>query len=564
MKLTGGQLLVGQLLREGVRHVFGIPGVQLDWAVEALREKRGEIDLIVPRHEQAASYMADGYARTSGMEGVSMVVPGPGVLNALSGLATAYACSSRTLFIAGQIPSAGIGRNCGLLHEIRGQGEILGHLTKWHGIARAAHEVADVVHEAFSQLRSGMPRPVAIELPPDVLQQSVDTSLHERAAAQREAPHEGTLKEAARLLREARFPVIQAGGGAAAADAGEAIRLLAERMQAPVVMTEGARGLLPSSHPLALTGLGGRAVFPHADVIVAVGTRFLDAQAQPLHTGPACRFIYVNLDSDHMGAPRQPGVAVRGDARLALESLADALADLPPRPSRAAAMAAVKPWCEAQLRIIQPQAAYVDAIRGALPEDAIVVSELTQVGYFANVAFPVSRPRSYLTPGYQGTLGYGLPTSLGAAFANPGRRVVSLNGDGGFGWNMQELLTAARYQPNVTVIVFVDGAYGNVRRIQRRVFGQDFATELVNPEFSSLAAACRLPFRSVGSPEALHEALAATAGQTGPMLIEARVGEMASPWPVIHAFVPSPLPAPPNPLGDPPNPSATPGGKAKA
>lgn len=564
MKLTGGQLLVAQLLREGVRHVFGIPGVQLDWAVEALREKRGEIELIVPRHEQAASYMADGYARTSGMEGVSMVVPGPGVLNALSGLATAYACSSRTLFIAGQIPSAGIGRNCGLLHEIRGQGEILGHLTKWHGIARAAHEVADVVHEAFSRLRSGLPRPVAIELPPDVLQQSVDASLHDCARAEYDAPDDGTLREAARLLREARFPVIQAGGGAAAAAAGEALALLAGRLQAPVIMTEGARGLMSSDHPLALTGLGGRAVFPHADVVVAVGTRFLDAQAAPIHADPACRYIYINLDPGHTGAPRRPGVAVVGDARLALERLADALADLPPRPARAAAMAAVKSWCEAQLRLIQPQAAYVDAIRGALPEDAIVVSELTQVGFFANVAFPVSRPRSYLTPGYQGTLGYGLPTSLGAAFANPQRRVVSINGDGGFGWNMQELLTAARYQPNVTVIVFVDGAYGNVRRIQRRVFGQDFATELANPEFSSLAAACRLPFRSVGSPEALQEALAASAGQTGPMLIEARVGEMASPWPVIHAFVPSPTPVPPNPLGDPPHRPAIPGAKAKA
>lgn len=552
MKLTGGQLLVAQLLREGVRHVFGIPGVQLDWAVEALREKRAEIELIVPRHEQAASYMADGYARTSGMEGVSMVVPGPGVLNALSGLATAYACSARTLFIAGQIPSPDIGRNRGLLHEIRGQGEILEQLTKWHAIARSADEVAEVVHEAFNQLRSGMPRPVAIELPPDVLQQSADAPLRERAQGRRQAPQEEALKEAARLLRDARFPVIQAGGGAAAADAGEALVLLAERLQAPVVMTEGARGLMPSSHPLALTGLGGRAVFPHADVVVAVGTRFLDAQAKPIHADPACRYIYVNLEPDHTGAPRQPGVAAIGDARVALERLADALSDLAPRPSRAVAMGAVKSWCEAQLQGVQPQAAYLDAIRRALPEDAIVISELTQVGYFANVAFPVNRPRSYLTPGYQGTLGYGLPTSLGAAFANPARRVVSLNGDGGFGWNMQELLTAARYQPNITVIVFVDGAYGNVRRIQRRVFGQEFATEVRNPDFPVLAAACGLPFRSADSPEALREALGASAARTGPMLIEVRVGEMASPWPVIHAFVPSPTPPPPNPLGAPP------------
>jgi len=364
------------------------------------------------------------------------------------------------------------------------------------------------------------------------------------------------------LLREARFPVIQAGGGAAAADAGEALALLAERLQAPVVMTEGARGLMPSGHPLALTGLGGRAVFPHADVVIAVGTRFLDAQAKPIHADPACRYVYVNLDPDHTGAPRQPGVAAIGDARTVLETLADALSDLAARPSRAVAMHAVKSWCQAQLQAIQPQAAYVDAMRRALPEDAIVVSELTQVGYFANVAFPVSRPRSYLTPGYQGTLGYGLPTSLGAAFANPARRVVSLNGDGGFGWNMQELLTAARYQPNITVIVFVDGAYGNVRRIQRRVFGQEFATEVRNPDFPALAAACGLPFHSADSPETLREALAASVARAGPTLIAVRVGEMASPWPVIHAFVPSPNPPPPNPLGAPPNSPRDGGGRS--
>ena len=141
------------------------------------------------------------------------------------------------------------------------------------------------------------------------------------------------------------------------------------------------------------------------------------------------------------------------------------------------------------MRRVQPQTDYVDALRQALPDDAIVVSELTQVGYFANVAFPVQRPRSYLTPGYQGTLGYGFPTSLGVAVGNPQRRVVSINGDGGFGWSLQELATAARYRCNLAIVVFVDGRYGNVQRIQRRTFGHEFATEVSNPDFKQLAAA---------------------------------------------------------------------------
>ena len=546
--LTGGQSLVAQLKREGIRHLFGIPGVQLDWAVEALREARDSIDFIVPRHEQTASYMADGYARSTGLEGVSMVVPGPGALNALSGLATAYATSSRVFFIAGQIPSGTIGRGYGMLHEIPDQSAILKSLTKWHAIAHRPDEVAALVHEAFVQLRSGHPRPVALEIPPDVLQETSDAGLFERAPLRRVLADTARLQEVATLLRAARFPVIQAGGGAAAADAGAALLRLAERLQAPVVLTEGARGLLPSSHPLVLTGLGGRAVFPHTDVVLAVGTRFLDALAKPIYSNPRCRFVYVNLDSLHTGAPRQPGIALTADACATLEGLGELLSDVPARQSRAGDLAKVRDWCDIQTRRVQPQTGFVDSLRAALPHDTVVVSELTQVGYFSNVALPMEQPRRLITPGYQGTLGYGFPTSLGAAVGHPGRRVISLNGDGGFGWGMQELSTAARYRLNVTAVVFADGRFGNVQRIQRRTFGHEFVTEVVNPDFGMLAGAFGVPFKRVADATGLGEALRATPRE-GPSLIEVTVGEMASPWPVIHPFVPSPVPAPPNPLG---------------
>lgn len=549
MRLTGGQLLVAQLQREGVRHVFGIPGVQLDWAVEALREARDAIDLIVPRHEQTASYMADGYARTTGREGVSLVVPGPGVLNALAGLATAYATSSRTLFIAGQIPLATIGRGHGMLHEIPDQSGILRSLSKWHGIAHAPAEIPGLVNEAFAQLRSGRPRPVALEIPPDVLQQAAEASLLERAPVARVAPEQAQVREVVNLLRNSHFPVIVAGGGAAAADAGAPVSELAERLQAPIVLTEGARGMLPSSHTLVLNGLGGRAVLPHADVVVAIGTRFLDALAKPIHTNPNCRFVYINLDPSHMEAPRQSGIAVNADARATAAALARALSDAPARRARANDMARVKDWCDVQIRRIQPQADFVDALRRALPDDAIIVSELTQVGYFANVAFPVERPHSFLTPGYQGTLGYGFPTSLGAAIGNPRRRVISLNGDGGFGWGMQELATAKRYRTNLTTIVFADGHFGNVQRIQRRTFGNEFVTEVCNPDFQALAAAFGVPFQRAGDPSSLGEIIARTEPHSGPLLIAVQVGEMASPWPIIHPFVPSTTAPPPNPLG---------------
>jgi len=244
-------------------------------------------------------------------------------------------------------------------------------------------------------------------------------------------------------------------------------------------------------------------------------------------------------------------MSIVADARATLEALLAALEGIPTRASRAREMEKVKQWCAVQLDRIEPQASFVRALRQALPEDGILVSELTQVGYFANIAFPVQQPRAYLTPGYQGTLGYGFPTALGAATGNPHRRVISISGDGGFGWGMQELSTAARYRLNLRVVVFADGQYGNVRRIQRRVFGEEFATELTNPDFETLAAAFGIRFGRADSPDTLADALLRHAQLEGPALIEVRVGEMPSPWALIHPFVPAPVPPPPNPLGEP-------------
>jgi acetolactate synthase-1/2/3 large subunit len=205
MEMTGGQALARQLVIEGVTNIFGIPGVQLDWATDALIDVADRIRFVVPRHEQATSYMADGYARTTGREGVCMVVPGPGILNALSGLATAYACSSRVLCIAGQIPSPTIGRGFGMLHEVNEQSRILRSVTKWSAIALQPGDIPRLVHEAFVQMRTGHPRPVALEIPPDVLQARADITLLDAAApAQPQPPAGADIAAAAALLRSAR------------------------------------------------------------------------------------------------------------------------------------------------------------------------------------------------------------------------------------------------------------------------------------------------------------------------------------------------------------------------
>lgn len=556
--VTGGQALVSALVQHEIKDIFLIPGIQLDWAVEALRQRGDALNLFIPRHEQSTTYMADGYYRVTGQVGTAMVVPGPGALNAGAGLATAYASNSKVLFITGQIHSSGMGKGCGLLHEIKDQTGFVRGLTKWNHLVGSPADIAPSVSEALSQVHQGRPRPVGLEIPHDYLSSQVppsesQTTVTASGKGASSANVTALIADAARLLTQARFPVLYVGGGIFPAEACEELQALAEKLNAPVVMSDNGRGALSDRHPLAMNALAGRAVFEHADVVLVIGSRFVDVLT-PTASWPAgrIRFIHINIDADDLGAPRSPEIAIAGDAAEVLPQLT---ASVPRRNilSQQEALQ-VKAWAQSQIDLIEPQASYVRALRQAMPDDAIFVNELTQVGYLARIAFPVYSPRTYIGPGYQGTLGYGFPVALGAAVGAKGRRVVSITGDGGFGWNMQELATAQRYQLPVTLIVFNDGHYGNVRAIQRREFGAEVAVELTNPDFGLLARAFGVAFESVDSPEALAGAVKQANSHQGPVMIEVKIGVVPSPW---HLLRLQPMKgmtgpaAPANPLGEP-------------
>lgn len=553
-RISGGQALVAALISHQVGDLFMIPGIQLDWAVDALRQKSDAIRLFVPRHEQSTTYMADGYYRASGKVGTAMVVPGPGALNAGAGLATAYASNSKVLFIAGQIHSTGIGKGCGLLHEIKDQTGFVRGLTKWNHVVAGPADIAPSVQKAFAQLATGRPRPVGIEIPHDYLSSNAPAPANPVAAREpAETPRVDTanLERAAALLNKARLPVIYVGSGVLASDATDDLRLMAEKIGAPVVMSDNGRGAIDDRHPLAMNALAGRAVFQHADVVLVVGSRFADV-LMPAASWPAdkIRFIHINIDEADLGAPRSPEVAICADAAAVLPLLTERLENRVALSNADAAQ--VKDWATAQVALVEPQASYVRELRAAMPEDAVFVNELTQIGYLSRIAFPVYGPRTYIGPGYQGTLGYGFPVALGAAVGAGGRRVVSITGDGGFGWNMQELATAKRYALPLTLVVFNDGHYGNVRAIQKREFGAEVAVDLTNPDFSLLAAAFGVPFESVDTPAALGAAVRQANSQNGPVMIEVKVGVMPSPW---HLLRLQPMKgmsgpaAPANPLG---------------
>ncbi|MGW8483367.1 thiamine pyrophosphate-dependent enzyme [Microbacterium sp. NPDC055903] len=542
---TGGDLLADSLINQGVSRIFGIPGVQLDAAADALYARADQVDFICARNEQATTYMADGYARSTGDVGVAMVVPGPGVLNALSGVATGYSANSPMLLIAGQIDSHAIGRGLGALHEIPDQTGILQRLTKWTGTARSADEIPALVREAFTQLRSGRPRPVAIEVPPDVLAATSRIAAAERVAEAPLGPDEQQIREAAARLIAAKRPMIVVGGGVLAANASVALQALAEALEAPVLMTENGRGAIDARHRLAFDSLALRAFREDADLVLAVGTRFVSTFGTQVDTNGA-PVILVNAEAADLESPRASVQALHADARLALAGLA-AEVGAPVRESRESEFARVRTWLSEQFSDIAPQREYLGAIRSVLPEDGVFVSEFTQVGYAASACYPAYQPRTYIGPGYQGTLGYGFATALGVKAADPARAVVSVNGDGGFSWTMQELSTAKRYGLGLVTIVFHDGFYGNVRRIQKNRYGaRYFASDLTNPDYGMLADAFGIRSARATTPKELAGVLADAVPANEPILINVPVGEFPSPWHLIHEGVPRPVPLAPD------------------
>lgn len=536
-RMTGGQAAVLALLSEGVTDIFGIPGVQLDGFTDALHAHQDRVALTVVRNEQAATYMADGYSRSSGRPGVAMVVPGPGVLNAGAGLATAWATSSRVLLLAGQIPSGVIGLERGALHEIQDQSGILGGLTKWSAVARDPRDVPAILHEAFRQLRSGRPRPVAVELPADVLLAEADIEIGEPSEPEPCVPAPASVDALAAMLGSAQRPVFYVGGGALAARAGAALRRVASRLGAPIVTSENGKGAA-GGYERAYESFALAWLREHSDLVVGVGTRFVDVHTRQISTAGA-RLALINADERDLRGPRHPDLAVLGDARLTLEAL-DAVLDASGEPARDA-WAPILPDVDARvahsLATIAPQREILDVLRASLPDDGVLVSELTQVGYAANLAFRAGREGTYLWPGFQGTLGYGFATALGVQAADRDRAVISITGDGGFSWTLQELSTAKRYELPLVTVVFEDGHFGNVRRIQLNQFdGRVIGSDLTNPDYLKLADAFGIVGYDVTSPEELGVAVRDALAQRKPALIRMRVGEFPSPWPVLHSF----------------------------
>jgi acetolactate synthase-1/2/3 large subunit len=527
-RMTGGEALVKSLYREGVRVVFGLPGVQIYGTLAALRDEPG-IRMITTRHEQATGYMADGYARASGDVGVGLVVPGPGLLNTLGGLSTAYAASSPVLMISGQIPRGSIGKNIGLLHEVNDQLDSVAPVTKWRQRVLQVAEIPAAVREAMRQLRTGRPRPVEIELPPETMEEEADVELLDALRHVRPAANAADVDRAVQMLLAARKPVVYAGGGVNLSGAHEALAAVAEYLQAGVVQSAEGKGAVNDESDLSL----GASVWPQsllknymdsADVVLTVGSRCAAAGFLP-----AQQVVQIDIDPDEIGRNHAKTFGLVGDARATLEAMLERLrgASAPREPRKAereALRAAI-----ADSAVQEPQASILRALRAATPDDAIVVAGMTQIGYYSRPFWPVYRPRTYLTSSYSGNLGYAFPVALGAKVACPDRPVISISGDGGFLYNVQELATAAQYGINVIALVFNDGSYGNVARDLDEGWGGSYGAELRNPDFLKLAEAFGVVGMRAAKPAEVGTQVREALKLDRPVLIEVPVGPMPRP-----------------------------------
>jgi len=533
-KMTGGQAIVRSLMRNGVDTIFGLPGVQLDNTFDALYEVKDQVRVIHTRHEQGAAYMALGYAQSTGKVGTCIVVPGPGVLNTGAALSTAAGSNVPVLCLTGQIPSYQIGLGLGIPHEIRDQLQAMRGIVKWADRADTPAEAPGKLREAFRAMLSGRHQPAVFEMAPDVMGKTDEVELLEPERFN-EGPEtdESAIVEAAKLLGNAEKPMIFVGSGVFGAEK-ELLRI-AEMLEAPVVMSRTGRGAVSDEDYHAQNMIAGQELWGDADAALVVGTRFL-APALAWGREDAVKTIRIDIDPEQGVKPRPADIGITASARTGLSLLAEQLEKHnQARPSRKEALTALKEEVHGRLAGLEPQHGLAWAIRDELPEDGIIVTDVTQVATYTQYDIPIYSPRTLITPGYQGTLGYAYATGLGVQVAHPDRKVVVISGDGGFMFNVQEMSTAVAHGINVVCIVFADGAFGNVKRIQKDSYGgRNIAVELHNPDFVTLAKSFGMLGLRAKSPDELRHALREAFAANGPALIEVPVGEMPSIWKLIR------------------------------
>jgi len=530
---TGADTLVASLKANDINLIYGLPGGQLDEFFDSIQRSKGAVNIIRTRHEQGAAYMAFGAARSTGKASVFSVVPGPGIMNAMGALSTAWAANAPVMSLCGQISSPGIGTGRGYLHELPDQLATLRTLVKHAERIDAPHATPHMFNAALVAMQTGRPGPVHLEMAQDVM--TLKTRPVNAIAAQlpaKSCAHEQAIDEAVALLKTAKRPLIYVGGGAI--EAAHEVNQLASLIEAPVTCFRSGRGIVDDHDYHAQVFPAGRRLWADADVVFAIGTRLKYPQ---LYWGldDKIKIIRLDIDPKEFGRYAQPAVSLHGDSQATLQRLLPQLeAEITtPAKSREPELSRLKQTLQAEMQLnVGPQMDYLQAIRDVLPKHGIFCDEITQVGFTSWFGLPIHRLRGHINCGFQGTLGYGYATALGVKAANPNTPVVSISGDGGFLFTATELATAVEYGINLVTIVFNDNRYANVYRQQKEWFdGRFISADLHNPDFVQLAKSFGANAERVDNPEQLRQALERGFSNLGPTLIEAhQAHDLPAPW----------------------------------
>ncbi len=524
-RMRGGVAAVKALEANGVDTVFGIPGVHTLEIYDALIDS--SIKHILARHEQGAGFMADGYARATGKPGVAVIITGPGITNVATPIGEAYTDSVPVLVLSSNVERVWADKMLGHLHDLSDQLGVMATVTKWNDRALDVNAIPALLNQAFQNMSFGRPRPTHVEVPIDVLAEFGETTVAPAPVINPPAPDAGTIESALDLIQNASKVVIYCGGGAMHHDAGEAIASLAERLGAPIVTSAMGKGAVSDRHPLVVGNNWERGnavdeMLKDADLAIVFGSKLgaqeTDYQRMPLPEN----LIRVEVDSGEVLRNYTPAVPVVADSNQAAKAL---LAGIDARG------VSLSSWSTDDVQKIKSRALgqcwgsahqpYVDALRNAIPDDGILVNDMTLMAYLNNRRYPVYAPRTFFFPAGYGTLGYALPAAIGAKVGCPDKTVVAVMGDGGFQYTMQELATAMQFEISLPIVIFNDSTYTAVKEEQAAEHDRRFiAVDLKNPDFVALAKSYGIQAVRAESPEALQQEIEAAKERSGPTVID--------------------------------------------
>jgi acetolactate synthase-1/2/3 large subunit len=540
--MTGGEAMVRAAVANGIKTIFGLPGAQIYPLFDAIY-RLPEVNAVISRHEQGAAYMAYGYSAATGKPGAFAVVPGPGILNASAALCTAQGCNKPVLCLTGQVMSEFLGIGRGHLHELPDQLATLSTIVKHADRIDHPATTSAQMNDAFHQMLSGRPGTASIEMCWDTMAKSWDVEIGPGSAMiERPAVDEDQIDAAAELIANANNVMIMCGGGAQ--HASREVRELAEMLGACVTAFRSGRGVVGEDTPWGVSAAAAYKLWEDTDLLIGIGSRLemqymrWESMAHYIDRPPEGGAKLIRIDIDPKEMERfKPDVAVIADAAEGTRALIDRAGKKGFKPGDLERIAEIKTQTRKDIEEIQPQLAYLDVIREVLPRDGYLVEELCQVGFASNFGFPIYEPRTYVTTGYQGTLGFGFPTAIGVKVAVPDRAVVSIIGDGGFMFGMPELASAAQQDIGLITIVFNNSSFYNVRRDQQERYDNHvIGADLENPDFVKLAEAFGVAGYRVESPAELKPALEKAINEDKPAIIEVFIerGTETSPWKYIH------------------------------